>query len=175
MSACSEGARGMLGGGGGGVRWACFQSGPDSVGAGRGSKRSAPLFPGPQGEPAHGLHPRFVVAEIWADWVYCTVLYYTVLYCTVLYCAVLYCTVLYCTVLYCASMRPHHFLEAPCQRYPLGQLVLTEAGPLRFHALFLVSTLHTPRPLTPDPERRSTTQLMAHSFDPLCEVSIIRV
>ena len=36
-------------------------------GGGRGSKRSAPLFSGPQGEPAHGLHPRFVVAEIWAD------------------------------------------------------------------------------------------------------------
>ena len=36
-------------------------------GGGRGSKRSAPLFPGPQGEAAHGLHPRFVVAEIWAD------------------------------------------------------------------------------------------------------------
>ena len=36
-------------------------------GGGGGSKRSAPLFPGPQGEPAHGLHPRFVVAEIWAD------------------------------------------------------------------------------------------------------------
>ena len=36
-------------------------------GGGRGSKRSAPLFPGPQGELAHGLHPRFVVAEIWAD------------------------------------------------------------------------------------------------------------
>ena len=34
---------------------------------GRGSKRSAPLFPGPQGEPAQGLHPRFAVAEIWAD------------------------------------------------------------------------------------------------------------
>ena len=33
-------------------------------GGGGGSKRSAPLFPGPQGEPAHGLHPRFVVAEI---------------------------------------------------------------------------------------------------------------
>ena len=48
---------------------ACFQSGPLSVGGGggRGSKRSALLFPGPQGEPAHGLHPRFVVAEIWAD------------------------------------------------------------------------------------------------------------
>ena len=39
-----------------------------SWGGGRGSKRSAPLFLGPQGEPAHGLHPRFVVAEIWADW-----------------------------------------------------------------------------------------------------------
>ena len=52
----------------GGCR-ACFQSGPLSVGGGggRGSKRSALLFPGPQGEPAHGLHPRFVVAEIWAD------------------------------------------------------------------------------------------------------------
>ena len=56
----------MLGGGGG--CWACFRSGPISVGGVRGSKRSAPLFPGPQGEPAHGLHPRFVVAEIWADW-----------------------------------------------------------------------------------------------------------
>ena len=55
----------MLGGGGG--CWACFRSGPISVGGGGGSKRSAPLFPGPQGEPAHGLHPRFVVAEIWAD------------------------------------------------------------------------------------------------------------
>ena len=32
---------------------------------GGGSKRSAPLFPGPQGAPAHGLHPRSVVAEIW--------------------------------------------------------------------------------------------------------------
>ena len=52
----------------GGCR-ACFQSGPLFVGGGggRGSKRSALLFPGPQGEPAHGLHPRFVVAEIWAD------------------------------------------------------------------------------------------------------------
>ena len=38
-----------------------------SVGGGRGSKRSAPLFHGPQGEPTHGLHPRFVVAEIWGD------------------------------------------------------------------------------------------------------------
>ena len=37
------------------------------LGGGGGSKSSAPLFPGPQGEPAHGLHPRFVVAEIWAD------------------------------------------------------------------------------------------------------------
>ena len=36
-------------------------------GGDRGSKKSAPQFPGPQGEPAHGLHPRFVVAEIWAD------------------------------------------------------------------------------------------------------------
>ena len=54
-------------GGGGGGGWACFRSGPISVGGGGGSKRSAPLFPGPQEEPAHGLHPRFVVAEIWAD------------------------------------------------------------------------------------------------------------
>ena len=38
------------------------------LGGGRGSKSSAPLFHGPQGEAAHGLHPRFVVAEIWADW-----------------------------------------------------------------------------------------------------------
>ena len=53
--------------GGGGGCWACFRSGPISVGGGGGSKRSAPLFPGPQEEPAHGLHPRFVVAEIWAD------------------------------------------------------------------------------------------------------------
>ena len=67
VTACSEceGARAC--GGGGGVCWARFRSGPISVGGGRGSKRSAPLFPGPQGEPAHGLHPRFVVAEIWAD------------------------------------------------------------------------------------------------------------
>ena len=53
--------------GGGGGCWACFRSGPISVGGGGGSKRSAPLFPGPHEEPAHGLHPRFVVAEIWAD------------------------------------------------------------------------------------------------------------
>ena len=65
VTACSEGAR-ACGGGGGGC-WACFRSGPISVGGGGGSKRSAPLFPGPQEEPAHGLHPRFVVAEIWAD------------------------------------------------------------------------------------------------------------
>ena len=52
----------MLGGGG-----VCFWSRPISVGWGRGSKRSAPLLPGHQGEPAHGLHPRFVVAKIWAD------------------------------------------------------------------------------------------------------------
>ena len=64
VTACSEGARAC---GGGGGCWACFRSGPISVGWGGGSKRSAPLFPGPQEEPAHGLHPRFVVAEIWAD------------------------------------------------------------------------------------------------------------
>ena len=68
VTACSEGAR-ACGGGGGGC-WACFRSGPISVGGGGGSKRSAPLFPGPQEEPAHGLHPRFVVAEIWADTVW---------------------------------------------------------------------------------------------------------
>ena len=52
--------------GGGGCR-ACFPSGSIFVGGGRGSKRSAPLFPGPQGAQAHGLHPRLMVAEIWAD------------------------------------------------------------------------------------------------------------
>ena len=53
----------MLGGGGG----SAFGPAPFLLGGGRGSKKSAPQFPGPQGEPAHGLHPRFVVAEIWAD------------------------------------------------------------------------------------------------------------
>ena len=56
----------MLGGGGGGAGPA-FGPAPFLLGGGGASKRSAPLFPGPQGEPAHGLHPRFVVAEIWAD------------------------------------------------------------------------------------------------------------
>ena len=66
VTACSEGA-GVRGhaGGGGGCAGPAF--GPISVGGGGGSKRPAPLFPGPQGGPAHGLHPRFVVAEIWAD------------------------------------------------------------------------------------------------------------
>ena len=64
VPACSERARACWGGG----CQVCLWSRPISVGGGgRGSKRSAPLFPGPQGEPAHGLHPRFVVAEIWAD------------------------------------------------------------------------------------------------------------
>ena len=66
VTACSEGAKACWGGGGGaGPAFgpALFLLG----GGGGGSKRSAPLFPGPQGEPAHGLHPRFVVAEIWAD------------------------------------------------------------------------------------------------------------
>ena len=72
-------------------------------------------------------------------------------------------------------MRPHHFLEAPCQRYPLGQLVVAGAGPLPFHMLFLVPTLHTACPLSPGPERCSTTQVMSQSFDPSCEVSVIRV
>ena len=58
----------MLGGGGGGGAGPAFGPAPFLLGGGRGSKRSATLFPGPQGEPAHGLHPRFVVAEIWADW-----------------------------------------------------------------------------------------------------------
>ena len=65
VTACSEGARACWGGGGAGP---AFGPAPFLLGGGRGSKRSAPLFPGPQGEPAHGLHPRFVVAEIWADW-----------------------------------------------------------------------------------------------------------
>ena len=62
VSACSEGARACWGGAG--CR-ACFWSGPISVG-GVGAAKGQ-LFPGLQGEPAHGLHPRFVVAEIWAD------------------------------------------------------------------------------------------------------------
>ena len=53
----------MLGGGAG----SAFGPAPFLLGGGRGSKKSAPLFPGPQGEPAHGQHPRFVVAEVWAD------------------------------------------------------------------------------------------------------------
>ena len=53
--------------GGGGCAGPAFGLAPFLLGGGRGSKRSAPLFPGPQGEPAHSLHPRFVVAEIWAD------------------------------------------------------------------------------------------------------------
>ena len=60
--------RGHAGGGGGGCAGPAFGPAPFLLGGGgRGSKRSAPLFPGPQGGPAHGLHPRFVVAEIWAD------------------------------------------------------------------------------------------------------------
>ena len=54
----------MLGGGGAVLG---LLSAPFLLGGGGGSKRPAPLFPGPQGGPAHGLHPRFVVAEIWAD------------------------------------------------------------------------------------------------------------
>ena len=53
--------------GGGGGAGPAFGPAPFLLGGGGGSKRSAPLFPGPQEEPAHGLHPRFVVAEIWAD------------------------------------------------------------------------------------------------------------
>ena len=45
----------------GGMCWAYFCWG------GWGQQKVCSLFPGPQGEPAHGLHPRFVVAEIWAD------------------------------------------------------------------------------------------------------------
>ena len=65
VSACNEGARACWGGGVLGLLSVRphFSWG----GGGRGSKRPAPRFPGPQGEPAHGLHPRFVVAEIWAD------------------------------------------------------------------------------------------------------------
>ena len=65
VTACSEGARACWGGGGG--AGPAFGPAPFLLGGGGGSKRSIPLFPGPQGEPAHGLHPRFVVAEIWAD------------------------------------------------------------------------------------------------------------
>ena len=61
VPACSEGARAC---GGGGL---LLVPPPFLLGGDRGSKRSAPQFPGPQGEPAHGLHPRFVVPEIWAD------------------------------------------------------------------------------------------------------------
>ena len=57
----------MLGGGGAVLG---LLSAPFLLGGGGGSKRPAPLFPGPQGGPAHGLHPRFVVAEIWADLTY---------------------------------------------------------------------------------------------------------
>ena len=39
------------------------------LGGGVGAAKGPPLFPSPQGEPTNGLHPRFVVAEIWADWV----------------------------------------------------------------------------------------------------------
>ena len=63
VTACSEGVRACGGGGAG----PAFGPAPFLLGGGGGSKRSAPLFPGPHEEPAHGLHPRFVVAEIWAD------------------------------------------------------------------------------------------------------------
>ena len=65
VTACSEGA-GVRGHAGGGAVLGLL-SAPFLLGGGGGSKRPAPLFPGPQGGPAHGLHPRFVVAEIWAD------------------------------------------------------------------------------------------------------------
>ena len=64
VTACSEGAKACWGGG---VLGLLSVRPHFCWGGGGGSKRSAPLFPGPQGEPAHGLHPRFVVAEIWAD------------------------------------------------------------------------------------------------------------
>ena len=57
----------MLGAGAGGGAGLLLVPPHFCWGGGRGSKKSAPQFPGPQGEPAHGLHPRFVVAEIWAD------------------------------------------------------------------------------------------------------------
>ena len=63
VTACSVGARACWGGGVLGL----LSVRPHFCWGGRGSKGSAPLFPDPQGEPAHGLHPRFVVAEIWAD------------------------------------------------------------------------------------------------------------
>ena len=66
-----------VGGGGGGRRGLCQARGGGGVGfgglatrgggGGGGGKRPAPLLPVPNGGPAHGLHPGFVVAYIWAD------------------------------------------------------------------------------------------------------------
>ena len=64
VTACSEGAKACWGGG---VLGLLSVRPHFCCGGGGGSKRSGPLFPGPQGEPAHGLHPRFLVAEILAD------------------------------------------------------------------------------------------------------------
>ena len=50
---------GRSGGGGGCFRWPGHEGG--------GAKGPPPVSWSPAGEPAHCLHPRFVVAEIWAD------------------------------------------------------------------------------------------------------------
>ena len=55
-------------GGEGGCTGPAFSPALFLLGGGVGAAKGPPLFPGPQGEPAHGLHPRFVVAVIWADW-----------------------------------------------------------------------------------------------------------
>ena len=62
MQACSEGAKGVPGGG----RRVNHPFGPASIGAG-GGEGLLPCFLLPKREPAHGLHPCFAVAEIWAD------------------------------------------------------------------------------------------------------------
>ena len=64
VPACSEGAKGVPGG----LSRVIHPFGPASVGGGGkgAAKGLLPCFLVPR-EPAHGLHPRFVVAEIWAD------------------------------------------------------------------------------------------------------------
>ena len=68
VSACSEGAKDVPGGRGWGLRGVSHPFGPASVGGGGGvAKGMLPCLLLPKREPAHGLRPRFVVAEIWAD------------------------------------------------------------------------------------------------------------
>ena len=59
----------MTGGGqGGGLRGVSHPFGPASIKGGGGlAKGKLPCLLVPKREPAHSLHPRFVVAEIWAD------------------------------------------------------------------------------------------------------------